>query len=123
MRNPAKSPSWRYTLAVATSVFTLALRIALEHWVEGSSPYLFFIPAVMFSAWFGGLGPGVVATLIGGLAGHFLLLQPDRGFSILPADIPRMCIFLIGGFQISYLSGEMYAARRRAEADAHPPRR
>ncbi len=39
-------------------------RLALVPVVADQAPYLFFIPAVLFAAGFGGLGPGILATCI-----------------------------------------------------------
>jgi len=42
-----------------------------------SVPYLHFFPAVMISAWFGGLGPGIVATLLSAGAAVYFSLRPS----------------------------------------------
>lgn len=50
-----------YLLAVVTTVLALAVTAALrEDWATPS--FMFFIPAVAISAWFGGLGPSILAT-------------------------------------------------------------
>ncbi|HMJ18497.1 MAG TPA: ATP-binding protein [Gemmatimonadaceae bacterium] len=58
-------PHWTtgsgYLLAVASSLLALAVTIALSKmWPTPS--FMFFIPAVAISAWFGGLGPSILAT-------------------------------------------------------------
>ncbi len=31
-------------------------------------PFIFFFPAVVIASWYGGLGPGLLATVLGGVA-------------------------------------------------------
>ncbi len=52
----------RYAVAVAAVMVGFACRLALVPLVADQAPYLFFIPAVLLAAGFGGLGPGIVAT-------------------------------------------------------------
>jgi signal transduction histidine kinase len=50
-----------YFIAVGTTLLAYAVTVALRN--EWPTPsFMFFIPAVAISAWFGGLGPSVVAT-------------------------------------------------------------
>jgi signal transduction histidine kinase len=52
-----------YLLAVGTTLLALAVTMALSKmWPTPS--FMFFIPAVAISAWFGGLGPSILATLM-----------------------------------------------------------
>ena len=112
----------RYGVAVAVTLLALFLRIALAKWVRGTSPFVFFTPAVMLSAWYGGWGPGFVATVLGALLGNYFLLDPPLSFTLGGHDGIRMVLFVIVALQISWLSGAMHSARRRAEADAQEVR-
>ncbi|HEX9607224.1 MAG TPA: ATP-binding protein [Gemmatimonadaceae bacterium] len=61
------SPLWTtgsgYLLAVATPLLAHAASVALrQDWPNPS--FMFFIPAVAISAWFGGLGPSILATAL-----------------------------------------------------------
>jgi PAS domain S-box-containing protein len=108
----------RYGLAIVTSLLALVVRFWMHPWLEGSSPFWFFAPAVMISAWFGGRGPGIVATMLGAFLGNYFLLEPFQTFSLTRMDIGKVGQFFAVGILISWFSGEMYTARRRAEMDA-----
>jgi signal transduction histidine kinase len=54
----------------------------------------------------------------GAAAANYFLLAPTGRFSNAPADITKMAVFLMVGGLISWLSGALHEARRRAEADA-----
>lgn len=117
------SPLRRYTVALFATAILLGLRLALDNVLQASSPFLFFAPAVMISAWYGGRGPGLFATVAGALAANYFLLGDAASFSRTPEDLTKTAVFLVVGAQISWLSGALHAAKGRAELDAQAARR
>ena len=111
----------RYTVAIITVLVALGLRELLARWLSASSPFLFFAGAVMLSGWFGGLGPGLLATLAGAGLINAFFLSPETYWPT-PDEMSRILLFLVVGSQISWLSGAMLSARQRAEADAQAAR-
>ncbi len=105
---------WRqYALAVFLTAAALLLRMAVTPWV-GERPLLiiFFIPIVI-SAYVGGLGPGLLATALVGLATLFVL-PPVGSFSLeTPLDIAQWLFMLLEGVLISVLFQEVSGARLR----------
>src|SRR2546428_5929881 len=57
----------RYSLAVLAVLLAAALHAALDPLWGGRNPFVPFYPAVVFVAWFAGLGPGLLATLLSAL--------------------------------------------------------
>jgi len=51
-----------YTVAVLAVVVGIALPLVTKPFVGQSAPWVSFIPAVLFSAWYGGFIPGLVTT-------------------------------------------------------------
>src|SRR3954469_13042885 len=69
---PLRSVISRYGAAVLFTGLAFLLRVSLTPLIGGESPYMVFTPAALLAAWFGGLGPGVFAMLIGvGLGDYF----------------------------------------------------
>ena len=63
---------WRgYILAVLTVAGALILRSGLAPWLGVENPYLLFFPAILLTSWYGGFGPGVVASLLSALAAMY----------------------------------------------------
>ena len=112
----------RYTVAIVTTLTALALRWLLSRWFGASSPFLFFTPAVMLSAWYGGMGPGLLSTVTGAVLINVFLLAPVGSLSLDADQLSRVILFLLVGTQISWLSGAMSKAREHAEADAQAAR-
>ncbi len=109
----------RYAVAVLASLVALLLRFLLEPMLGGEAPLLVFIIPVMFSAWYGGLGPGLLATALCAVVGVYFFVEPLFSLSITDtANLVRVGIFLVEGVLISWLNEALRAARRRAEVTA-----
>ena len=103
------SALWRYGIAVlAVGVaLTLARWPALE--LE-AAPVSVFLCAVMFSAWYGGVGPGTLATVLSALAFDYFFLVTRSGVVPLRREIPRFIAFVLSALFVGSLS----AAQKRA---------
>ncbi|MFN8637535.1 MAG: ATP-binding protein [Chloroflexota bacterium] len=107
---------FRYGLAVALTLVALLLGLGLSQWVQ-ESPFSLFLAAVAVSAWYGGLGPGLVATLLGGLICATFFLPPFATPTVATiTSAVRLVIFLLVAILISSLSATLREAQRRAEA-------
>jgi hypothetical protein len=60
----ARSPWLRYGAVPGAVAVALLGRLLLGPAVGLELSYLFFWPAVVFAAWYGGLGPGLLATAL-----------------------------------------------------------
>ena len=108
-----RPPHLRYAFALVATLVALALKLAIDRWTPNVGPFLFFAFAVMLSAWFGGFGPGLLATASGALAADHFLLKPYPGVPGDESNVVRLVVFVLVGVQISWLSG----ALRRANLD------
>src|SRR5262245_66232449 len=91
----ASSRLARYSMAIVSSGVTLVICLFLNEALSGSLPLTLFIIPVVVSAWFGGLGPGLLATLLCGLASDYFLTEPHFSFfSMDTADWERLMLFL-----------------------------
>ena len=66
----------RYAVAVAAVAAALLFRSLLRNLFGLRVPFLQFYPAIVAPSWYGGLGPGPVATGLSALASAYLLLPP-----------------------------------------------
>jgi len=73
----------RYAVAVCCVAAGLALRFALASALGPALPYITFFPAIMLAAWFGGLGPGILATLLSLVSASYLVLEANATGAIL----------------------------------------
>lgn len=101
-----------YGLAVASVAVALAARILLAPLLLNTSIFLFFVPSVIISAGLGGLGPGVVATLLSAAVALELLV------SGLPSEtvVLNSIAFIIIGAGVSWGGELLHRSRKRALA-------
>jgi hypothetical protein len=97
----------RYGVAACSIIGGVAVRAALATWLGATVPYITFFPAVMFAAWFGGMGPLILATALS-LVAVFSLLIPAPAAS---ANLVGALVFL----GVSILMSALNEALRRCE--------
>jgi PAS domain-containing protein len=107
----------RYGLAALLA--GLAVLASLELAPLWSPRYLLWpcYPAVMLSAWFGGVGPGLVTTLVSALMIAYVGTPPTHSLMIRdPGGLTGLVSFLSVGVLLSALNAQLLSAQRRAEA-------
>jgi PAS domain S-box-containing protein len=118
MPNPAPSGVARYTCAIALVALAVAARLALEPLLGRQNPGFTFILALGFAAWYGGLGPALLALALSALFVPYFL-QP-RGFQALMESSGWVgyMIFLLCGLTLALMGGSMRTAKQAAEENA-----
>jgi C4-dicarboxylate-specific signal transduction histidine kinase len=100
---------WGYGIAV----LSVAAALIISRWPAlhlEAAPVSLFLCAVMLSAWFGGVGPGLLATVLSALAFYYCFLPPIYSLDAKPGEIPRLAIFMVSTLFVGSLS----AAQRSA---------
>ncbi|MEW6158282.1 MAG: PAS domain S-box protein, partial [Verrucomicrobiota bacterium] len=110
--------SWlmRYGAALGAVAVACAVRVALiPVWGPTSFPFIFFFPAVVFAAWYGRLGPAVMAILLSALAADWFFIEPRN--SLLIGDLSQWSALGIFCLVSICLTGAI-EAMHRANAQA-----
>jgi C4-dicarboxylate-specific signal transduction histidine kinase len=100
---------WSYGIAV----LSVAAALIISQWPPlhlQTAPSSLFLCAVMFSAWSGGVGPGMLATVLSCLAFNYYFLEPLYSFAVKSEELPRFVIFAVS----SVVAGSLSAAQRSA---------
>jgi K+-sensing histidine kinase KdpD len=110
------SPWWRYALAVVLVVLAAVIRHNVTR-LGTELPMVGMSFAVFFSAYFGGIGPGLLATFFAGMIGA-IILPPHWSFKIEKfSDQVRLVSFMCLGILISLLSERARRLQARAAAN------
>lgn len=99
---------------------TFVIKLLLDTYIQIEGSFLLFSAAVLVAAVLGGLGPGLLATLLSALIGDYFFLPPVR--TLVPPDLAhglRTALFLVQGLTISAIGAALTSARRRAEWSAY----
>jgi PAS domain S-box-containing protein len=106
----------RYGVAIASVVLALLSKLALEPLIVQETPFLLVFAAVIVSAWYGGLGPGLLATVTAGLATDYFFLPPVNAFSGFGGETIPLVLYTLEGLLINGIVVGLRHARQRAEA-------
>src|SRR5713226_6587825 len=100
-----------WSLGIAfLSVTTALILTQLSALHLEAAPVSLFLFAVMFSAWVGGVAPGLLATALSALAFYYYFLPPMYSMDAKPGEIPRLVIFMVSALFV----GSLTAAQRSA---------
>jgi len=106
----------RYGVAVLAVVLALMLMLWLDPWVSmTNSPFLMFFGAVMVSAWYGAMEPGLLATLLSALISAYFFVDPKYSLALTLSGSVRVFLFVVEGILVSVLCGALRTANRRFE--------
>jgi PAS domain S-box-containing protein len=107
----------RYGIAVLSVVVAIILAQLLTVFLHTEPIASSMISAVMFAAWFGGFGPGLLAIVLAALAIHYYVVPPINSFApknnlffLGTAELPRVILFSIAALFVTFLSAAQRAA-------------
>jgi K+-sensing histidine kinase KdpD len=110
---------WSYGIAV----LAVAAALTISRWPAlhlQDAPVSLFLCAVIVSAWFGGAGPGLLATALSAFAFYYCFLPPIYSLAAKPGEIPRLLVFTVSALFVGSLSAAQRSAMeslRRARDD------
>ena len=111
---PMQKKQILFQYGISVLVFGLALLLTHLLWplIEPSANTLFFA-AIMLAAFYGGLGPGLLVSVLSALAIDYYFVTPFRGFELSVANTVRAGVFMLVAIMTSWLN----ASRKRLMED------
>ncbi|HZS10534.1 MAG TPA: HAMP domain-containing sensor histidine kinase [Blastocatellia bacterium] len=108
---------WRYAVAALSSAVALLLTLLIDDPLVEPNTLLLLLLAVMFSSWYGGLGPGLLALLLTTLAGKWFMVPPIHSLAVSNwPDAARLFEFMAVSLLVTCLNTARRKAQARAEA-------
>ncbi len=105
----------RYASTVLAVVCTVAIRLVLDPFLGDRAPYLFFLLAIVIVKRLWGRGPGLLATLLGGISAWCFIIEPRSSLAMANRlDALNLAAYLAIGASISFLgerSSRLQASR------------
>jgi two-component system, cell cycle sensor histidine kinase and response regulator CckA len=114
--DPRKRSLTAYGLAIGLTLATLLIRLMLDvGWGHRPLLILFMLPIIV-SAYWGGFGPGLLATVVAALTVDFFLIPPLHSLRVEePRDLVQLLIFVAEGIVIGILNEALHRSRRESE--------
>jgi len=118
------SRSWRpYVGAVALTVAALLMRLSITPWVGDRPILLIFVIPISICAYWGGLGPGLLATVLCAFATDYYVMPPAGVFWFdKPLDFAQWLFLILVGVLISVLFAELTRWRQGAQHEVSSKR-
>jgi len=108
-----------YGAVLASVALSTLARASLTPLFGRRLAFITYFPALVFSAWMGGWGGGLVALALSTFAAAFFFLSPTQEFSVAGrADQVSLLVFVIVGLSVSALSSSQRRTRQEAESAA-----
>ncbi|HEU4752816.1 MAG TPA: DUF4118 domain-containing protein, partial [Armatimonadota bacterium] len=113
-----RPPLLGYGVALAATLVTLGLRALLWPVVGETSPFVLFIPGVIVTAWYGGLAPALLATVLGAVTGFYCFTEPRFTFILgEPKDAVRVLLYVAASLAAAWLSVLRWRAEESQRRD------
>src|SRR5216683_60605 len=109
-----------YGVAVLSVAAALVFATLMQTYLQTEPFASSFLCAIMFAAWFGGAGPGLLAAVLAVVAFIYYAAAPSHSFVVAITEIPRVVLFAIAALFVVWLSSAQRAATnslRRARDD------
>ena len=108
----------RYGLSVLGVGLALGVALLLRQFHFGNLEDALFLFAVAMAAWYGGLGPAVLAWALTCVGYDYFFVEPLYTIDIAPSELPYFAIFALFAALVTWFS----TVRRRVERDLRQAR-
>jgi K+-sensing histidine kinase KdpD len=105
-----------YAAAIGVVAVAFALRYSIYGTLDNRLPFAFFVPATVIAAWYGGVGPGLLAGTSGLLLGDYFFLPPHHAWGpVSEAERTAIGLYAINVTLIVVLFWNLHARLRDRE--------
>lgn len=116
---PTGPRPFSYPLAIGTTIAATLVRQGLDPLLGKEYPYITYMFAIIFTAWYAGFGPSLVALILGFLSAAYFFVYPRGSVEVYGLDSQiGMVLYITVGVSSILFSESMHAANRRANANA-----
>ena len=95
------------TLNYLVSVLSVTGALFIARWLDikmVTAPVSLFLCAIILSAWYGGLKPGLLAVVLSLLAFKYFFVEPLYSFNVEINSLPRYLVFVVAMIFVAILS-------------------
>ena len=113
-------PILSYGVGVLSTAAALVFALLMQRYLQTEPFASSFLCGVMFAAWFGGIGPGLLAVALSILAFIFYAAAPGHSFNVEPTEIPRIVLYTMAAlFVVSLSTAQKRSVRALQRSEAY----
>src|SRR6476661_672409 len=103
----------RYAVSLAVVILSIIISINLPPLSQASSLFI-VLASILFSAWYGGFGPGLFTTLVAIMGVHYCLMVPRHSLVISSNfDLLRLILFVVTSVGVVVFASSRQVAQAR----------
>jgi two-component system, sensor histidine kinase PdtaS len=91
---PRRKPILTYAFAVSIFSVALLVRFAVDQILPPGFPYATFFPAIIITAFLCGTGPGIVVSVLSGVAAWYFFIPPFNSFALTTGSSVALAFFV-----------------------------
>jgi PAS domain S-box-containing protein len=84
-----------YGAALAVIALAIVARLAIDERMTAGVPFITFYPAIIFATFVGGLGPGIMATVLASLTAWYFFLPPAQSWALGEKEVVSLIVFVV----------------------------
>src|SRR3954463_6846933 len=111
----SRSGFFAYGVSLAAIAAAILVRLLLDPWLGDRFPFITVFLAVLFAAWYGGRGPGMLAVAAGAFAVAYFVMQPRHSIPIAQIDQVGLVLYCLVAFASIAMFDSVRRNRERAE--------
>ena len=116
MSNTERSLLRRYGVAVIAITFATVVGMLLHPAIGEALPITLYFAAIMVAAWYGGLGPSLLALFSGAILTSYLFAEPHGSLLVHSVEHQiTLGLYILTGLVVGLLSESLRASHRRSE--------
>ena len=109
-----------YGIAVGTTFLAFLLRLSLDSYLGDRLAYVAFLVAIAVTTWYGGIGPSLVAVVLGGLIANWVFVRPHYALSFTDLeDQAGIAVYLTVSFALVGFAQTWQWAWKKTEEMTH----
>ena len=113
-----RSMALRYAVAIVAPIISLLATMPVVSSLQ-RVVFVLFWPAVIATAWFGGIGPSILASAVSVLLVDWFIVEPRGSLNpTSPDDLIPFAVFLLASISVAVLTSTARAAQRSASEAA-----
>ena len=108
----------RYGFAIILLAFATLLKFQLYDYIGERTPFLLYFGVVIIATGFGGIGPGILSTILSALISDYFFLPPVNDLNFNKPDTVQVFVFVLECLLLISLSGAVTRASNRVRKTA-----
>lgn len=108
----------RYGFAIILLAFATLLKFELYDYIGERTPFLLYFGVVIIATGFGGIGPGILATILSALVCDYFFIAPVYELKLNETDAIQLFVFVIECLMLIGLSGAVTRASNKVRKTA-----